>query len=562
MRSKSRAVRPLFLGAVVWAVLSAAVSGRPAEDKVVYDILFVNGQVIDGSGNPWFHADVGVQDGRIAAVGKLKGKADAARVVDVRGKIVAPGFIDIHTHTYDNVVNDGVWTGPEEIRFGAPNYLTQGVTTVVSNSCGYGPPDLKVQRDVLRRKGTGPNVFLMIGHNSVRRAVLGSDFRRPARPDEVGRMSALVRQAMADGAAGMSSGLEYVPAIWSTKEEVVALVKELVPYDGVYMAHERSSGLTPMWYVPSRDPAGPPTMIENIQELIEVSETSGARVVAAHIKARGADFWGASGVLIRLIEDARARGVDIWADCYPYTTSGSDGSAVLLPDWALGKTPKENLEAVLRDPEKAEALERDIRAAVNWRGGAENILIMDYPDKTLVGQSLAEVARNRGLSAVEAAVRLQLEGFPNRPGGARLRGFSLSELDIEAFYRQPWVATSSDGSIALPGDGPVHARFYGTFPRKIRRYALERKVQSVENAIRSMTSLPALILGLRDRGMVREGFRADLVVFDPRTVKDTATFFEPHQPAAGVDFVLVNGTFVVEAGQLTGRRPGLVLAKN
>jgi N-acyl-D-aspartate/D-glutamate deacylase len=561
MNSKRLRVRLCSLGAVL-AVLAAAGPGRPAEVKAVYDLLFVNGRILDGSGNPWFTGDVGIKDGRIAAVGRLKGKADTARVVDVQGKVVAPGFIDIHTHAYDNVVNENVWTGSEEARFGAPNYLTQGVTTVVSNSCGYGPPDLKVQRDILRRKGTGPNVLLMIGHNSVRRAVMGADFRRPAKPEEVVRMAALVRQAMADGAAGMSSGLEYVPAIWSTKEEVIALVKELVPYDGVYMAHERSSGLTPMWYVPSRDPAGPPTMIDNIRELIEVSEASGARVVAAHIKARGADFWGASGILIRLIEDARARGVDIWADCYPYPTSGSDGSAVLLPDWALGKTPKESLEAVLRDPEKAKALEGDIRAALNWRGGAENILIMDYPDKTLVGRSLAEAARSRGLSAVEMAVKLQLEGFPNRPGGARLRGFSLSETDIEAFYRQPWVATSSDGSIALPGDGPVHARFYGTFPRKIRHYALERKVQSVENAVRSMTSLPAVICGLRDRGMVREGFRADLVVFDPRTIRDRATFFEPHQPAEGIDFVLVNGTFVVEGGTLTGKRPGLVLTKN
>ena len=561
MNSKRLRVRLCSLGAVL-AVLAAAGPGRPAEVKAVYDLLFVNGRILDGSGNPWFTGDVGIKDGRIAAVGRLKGKADTARVVDVQGKVVAPGFIDIHTHAYDNVVNENVWTGSEEARFGAPNYLTQGVTTVVSNSCGYGPPDLKVQRDILRRKGTGPNVLLMIGHNSVRRAVMGADFRRPAKPEEVVRMAALVRQAMADGAAGMSSGLEYVPAIWSTKEEVIALVKELVPYDGVYMAHERSSGLTPMWYVPSRDPAGPPTMIDNIRELIEVSEASGARVVAAHIKARGADFWGASVILIRLIEDARARGVDIWADCYPYPTSGSDGSAVLLPDWALGKTPKESLEAVLRDPEKAKALEGDIRAALNWRGGAENILIMDYPDKTLVGRSLAEAARSRGLSAVEMAVKLQLEGFPNRPGGARLRGFSLSETDIEAFYRQPWVATSSDGSIALPGDGPVHARFYGTFPRKIRHYALERKVQSVENAVRSMTSLPAVICGLRDRGMVREGFRADLVVFDPRTIRDRATFFEPHQPAEGIDFVLVNGTFVVEGGTLTGKRPGLVLTKN
>jgi len=562
MTLKVLASRLSFFLAVVLLVSSGAVAlAPPASDEAVYDILFVDGKILDGTGNPWFYGDVAVKDGRIAAVGKLRGKARAARTIDVKGKIIAPGFIDIHTHTYDNVVREEVWSGTSEVRFGAPNYISQGVTTVVSNSCGYGPPDLKIQREILVRKGTGPNVLLMIGHNAVRRAVMGADHKRPARSEEVEKMAALVRRAMEEGAAGMSTGLEYVPAIWSTKDEIVSLVKELVPFDGVYMAHERSSGLTPMWYVPSRDKPGPPTMIENIQELIEVSEKTGARVVASHIKARGADFWGASGVLIRLIEEARARGVDIWADCYPYATSGSDGSAVLIPDWAVGRSPKENVETVLRDPEKVKALEMDIRAAINWRGGAENILVMDYPDKALIGKNLAEIARSRGLSAVETAVRLQLEGFPNRPGGARLRGFSLSEVDIEAFYRQPWVATSSDGSIALPGDGPVHARYYGTFPRKIRHYALERNVQSVESAVRSMTSLPALICGLRDRGMVREGFRADLVVFDPATIRDTATFFEPHQYAAGVEFVLVNGTFVVEAGRLTGKRPGTVLTR-
>jgi N-acyl-D-aspartate/D-glutamate deacylase len=401
----------------------------------------------------------------------------------------------------------------------------------------------------------------MIGHNAVRRAVMKEDHKRPARPDEIQKMAELVRQAMEDGATGMSSGLEYVPAIWSTKDEIVALLEELVPFDGVYMAHERSSGLTPMWYVPSQDKPGPPTMIENILELIEVSEKTGVRAVASHIKARGADFWGASGVLIRLINEARSRGVDVWADCYPYNTSGSDGSAVLIPSWAGGRGSRASVEAALGDPEKAKALDLDIRAAINWRGGAENIVVMDYPDKTYIGKSLAELARSRGVSDVEMVIKLQLEGFPNRPGGARLRGFSLSEADIEAFYGQPWVATSSDGSIALPADGPVHARYYGTFPRKIRRYAMERNVQSVENAVRSMTSLPALICRLRDRGMVREGFRADLVVFDPQTIKDMATFFEPHQYAAGIEYVLVNGTFVVEAGKLTGKRPGIVLTR-
>jgi N-acyl-D-amino-acid deacylase len=564
---RGRSIRTLSVAVVLFVISFAALlaaGGRAPggpQARPDCDILFAGGKVLDGSGNPWFYGDVAVKDGRIVAVGKLRGRFDATRTIDVDGKVIAPGFIDIHTHTYDDVVGEGTWTGADDARYGAPNYVSQGVTSVVSNSCGYGPSDLRPQMAALEKRGTGVNVMLLVGHNSVRREVMKADHKRPATADELARMAALVRRAMESGAWGMSSGLEYVPAIWSTKDEVAALAKELVPFDGVLMAHERSSGLTPMWYVPSQDPPAPPTMIENIQELIDVSETTGARVVASHIKARGADFWGASGILVRMIEEARARGVDIWADCYPYTTSGSDGSAVLIPRWALARPFKASLEAALKDPAKAMALDKDIRAALNWRGGASNVIVMDHPDKALVGKSVGELARARGISDVETVIRLQLEGDPNRAGGARLRGFSMAEADIEAFYARPWVATSSDGSIALPADGPVHARFYGTFPRKIRRYALERGVQSLENAVRSMTSLPALICGLRDRGLVREGFRADLVVFDPATVADTATFFEPHRHAAGIDFVLVNGKFTVDGGKPTGARPGQLLKK-
>lgn len=557
----SRLAGGLALVAAAVFVAAGGTASGGSQVRPACDLLFIGGRVLDGSGNPWFYGDVAVKDGRIAAVGKLRGRFEAARTIDVSGRIVAPGFIDIHTHTYDDVTGEGTWSGANEARYGAPNYASQGVTSVISNSCGYGPPDLRAQMAALEKRGTGVNVMLLVGHNAIRREVMKDDHKRPATADELARMAALVRRAMEAGAWGMSSGLEYVPAIWSTRDEVAALARELVPFDGVLMVHERSSGLTPMWYVPSQDPPGPPTMIENVQELIDVSESTGARVVASHIKARGADFWGASAIIIRMMEEARARGVDIWADCYPYNTSGSDGGVVLIPRWALTRPFKASLEAALEDPAKAAALDKDIRAAFNWRGGAANVVVMDHPDKSLVGKSVAELARARGLSDVEMALRLQLEGDPNRPGGARLRGFSMSEADIEAFYARPWVATSSDGSIALPADGPVHARYYGTFPRKIRHYALERGVQSLESAVRSMTSLPALICGLRDRGLVREGLRADLVVFDPATIADTATFFEPHRHAAGIDYVLVNGKFTVEAGQLTGARPGQLLRK-
>ena len=532
-----------------------------AQNPTKYDILFINGKVMDGTGNPSFYADVAVANGKIVAVGRLKNKAQATRMIDIKGKVIAPGFIDIHSHAFDNVADESVWEGETE-RFFAPNYVSQGVTTLVSNQCGSSPLSIKQQKEILSKTGIGLNTLLLIGHNDVRRHVMQNDFQRPATLDEINQMKELIRQAMEDGAAGISSGLEYVPSIWSTTDEVVALVEVIVPYGGFFQAHERAAGMTPMWYVPSQDEPGPPSMLGNIVELIEVGKRTGAKIIATHIKARGVDFWGGSTAIIRLINDARAQGVDIWADAYPYNSSGSDGSVVLIPRWALGRNYSETLKNVLQDPEKTKDLFMDIKHAFNWRGNAENIIVMDYPDTSYIGKNIASLAEDNAISDIEMVIKLQLEGFANRQGGARLRSFSMSEIDIEAFYAQPWVATSTDGRIALPTDGPVHARYYGTFPRKIRHYAMERKVLTVENAIRSSTSLPAQILSLRDRGLIQEGHHADIVVFDPKSIKDTATFFEPHQYAEGIDYVLVNGVFVVEEEKLTWKKPGVVITKS
>jgi N-acyl-D-amino-acid deacylase len=538
-----------------------------------FDLLITGGRILDGTGNPWFYADVGIRGGKVAEIGRLAGR-DAGRVIDAKGRIVAPGFIDIHSHADDGATPRGGFRDPDPARRAAPNLVTQGVTTVVVNQDGRSPLPIGEQRDLIAKNGIGPNAILMVGHGSVRARVMGSDFRRLATAEEVKRMKELVRQAMAQGAWGLSAGLEYVPGRWSNTDEVVALAEEIAPYRGVYISHERSEGQDPMWYWPSQDPPGQPTLLDAVRETIEIGERTGATVVASHIKAKGQNYWGSSGAAIQLIERARARGVDVWADQYSYATSGTDGNTVLIPGWAIGagefgegKSSATDYAASLRktlaDSALATKLRRDIAHEIARRGGAARVVVFEYPDSTIVGKSIGEIAAARKLEPIETAIALQLEGDVTRPGGGRMRGFSMDEVDMEAFAAKPWVATASDAGIALPADGPsTHARYYGTFSRKIRHYALDRGVLSLEDAIRSMTTLPAQIMGIRDRGILREGVWADVVVFDPERIRDAATFFQPHQYTEGVDYVLVNGEFVVDSGRITGKLAGKVLTRN
>jgi N-acyl-D-amino-acid deacylase len=442
---------------------------------------------------------------------------------------------------------------------------------VVVNQDGRSNWPIAGQKATMERLGIGPNAILLVGHGEVRRQVMGDDVMRPATSTEIARMRSLVRQGLSEGAWGLSAGLEYAPGRWSTTDEVVALVEEIVPAGGIYISHERSEGSDPMWYWPSQDPAGPPTLLDAVAETIEIGERTGATVIASHIKAKGAHYWGSGAAAIQLIEAARARGVQVYADQYPYPTSGTDGNTVLIPDWVFstggtggqaGPDFAAQLRSALGDPGTAADIRRDIAHEIRRRGGASNVVIFDYPREDYIGRSLADISALRGQDAIETAIALQLEGYANRRGGARARGFSMSELDIEMYAARNWVATATDGGIALPEDGPgTHARFYGTFPRKIRHYALDRGVLTVEDAVRSATALPAQILGLKDRGLLREGSVADVVVFDLENIRDTATFFEPHQYAQGIDYVLINGEFVVDGGRPTGALPGRVLTK-
>ena len=558
----------LGLAASVFLGFLAIAAAQPAQR---YDLLIKNGRVMDGTGNPWFPADIAVQNGRIVAIGPMP-NAQATRVIDATGKYVTPGFIDIHSHADDGSGPRGGFRDPNPVRRSAPNLVSQGITTVVVNQDGRSPWPLSEQRAQLEKNGIGPNAMLLVGHGTVRRRVMGDDVMRPAKPEEITRMRALVKQALQEGAVGMSAGLEYEPGRWSTTEEVVELARELPAFNGIYISHERSEGSDPLWYVPSQDGPNAVTLLDAVQETITIGEKTGARVVASHLKAKGEHYWGSSSAAVNLIQRARDRGVDVWADQYPYPTSGTDGSTVLIPAWATrppGAGPNQPrtsradvLKRVLGDPPSAKLVRSDIAHEIRRRGGAENITVYEYTDKSLYGKPLAEIARLWKLDAVETAIKIQLEGLQERNGGARMRGFSMAEFDMENIARQQWVATSTDAGIALPEDGPAtHARFYGSFTRKIRHYALDRGAITLEHAIRASTSLPARIMDLKDRGQIREGFAADLVIFDLATIRDKATFFEPHQHSEGIDYVFINGTPVVDAGKLTAATPGKVLLR-
>jgi N-acyl-D-amino-acid deacylase len=531
------------------------------------------GRILDGAGNPWFYGDVGIKAGRIAAIGSL-GTATAARTIDVTGRIVAPGFIDLHSHA-----DGGLASMP--LRH-APNVVAQGITLVVVNQDGRSPRwPIRDQKALYEKQGIGPNAALMVGHGTLRSKVMGQRDNQLATEADIQAMQKLVDEGMADGAFGLSTGLEYNPGRFSETREVVALTRMLKPYGGFYISHERSEGADPMWKVKS-DPTPFVSLLEAVNETITIGRETGVPVVASHLKAKGASYWGSSQAATRLIREARAQGVEVYADQYPYETSGTDGSTVLIPGWALsapregagddlqaggrgrggrgggGAALKERFRKRLGNDEDVRKIRMDIAHEIDRRGGASRIVINDYPDAKYVGKSLQFVSDDLKMGAIDAAIWLQLNGA-DRAGGASMRGFSLSEIDLDHIMQQEFTATCTDGGIVALGDGLPHARFYGTMARKIRRYVLDRNVVSLPFAVRSMTSLPAQIIGLKDRGLLRTGFWADVVVFDPETIADKATFTEPHQYPTGIAYVFVNGTAVVENGRLTSGTPGKVL---
>ena len=529
-----RAVPIVLLLLTVAGTLAAQLpqTGEP------FDVLIRNGRVLDGSGNPWLRLDVGIRGGRIAALGRLDG-ARAGRTIDAGDRVVAPGFIDVHSHAGEGLRTDA-------LRQGQP-LLAQGITTIVANPDGGGPVDLAEQRTQLENGGIGPNVALLIGHGSVRRAVMLDDNRAPT-ADELERMRALVRRGMDEGAFGLSSGLFYVPGSFAKTEEVIELTRVAAERGGLYTSHIRDEGDYGIGVVAA------------VQEVIRIAEEAQTIGIVSHVKALGPDNWGLAHAITHRIDAARARGVQVFADQYPYEASSTSLGAALLP----GGVRVPSVEELARPAASLSAQEGEARAALESalaenlrrRGGPEAVQIAFYrPDPALEGKTLGAIAKARGVAPEAAALDMIARG------GASIVSFNMAEGDIAHLMRQPYTMTSSDGGLVLPTAGKPHPRNYGAFSRKLGLYVRERQTVGLEFAVRSMTSLPAAVFGLRDRGTIREGAVADVVIFDPAAVRDRATYTDPHQLSEGMQWVLVNGAVVIDGGRFTDARPGRVLRR-
>jgi dihydroorotase/N-acyl-D-amino-acid deacylase len=505
-------------------------SSTPAAETEWLTLVLEGGEVHDGSGASPRIADVGVLGDRIVAIGDLRGRRAGVRI-DARGLAVVPGFIDIHSHAVE-----GVFRHPL-----AENYLKQGVTTVVGGPDGGSPYPVGEFLAKIDSEPPAINFALMVGHGTIRNAVIGNEDRAPTEA-ELDRMKSMVADAMRDGAFGLSSGLKYVPGAYAKTEEVIALARVAGYFGGIYISHMREEGLG---------------LLDSVRETIRIGEEGGLPTQITHHKAVGTPMWGKSVETLALVDAARARGVDVTIDQYPYTAS-STSLAILFPAWSLEGSPQERL-ARLRNPEERgrirEAVLKNLRED---RGGgdAKNVVVARCRwDPSLDGKSLADILRDRGRPVtLEEAADLSLE--LQEKGGFSGIFHAMVEEDVERILRHPQTMVASDGGIVAPGEGVPHPRSYGTFSRVIGRYSRDRELLTFEEAVRKMSTLPADRLSLGERSRIREGAYADIAVLDRERVSDPSDFGNPHQYAEGARHVLVNGILVLKDGEVTGARPG------
>jgi N-acyl-D-aspartate/D-glutamate deacylase len=535
-----------------------------------YDLLIRGGKVVDGTGNPWFYGDVAVAGDRIVAVGKLPARASAKREIDARGLVVAPGFIDMHSHSDWLLLEDGA----------APSKIRQGVTTEVLGEDSSGGPN-KGKRaakslvvkgetlhlstlgdyfDALAKSGTAVNLASYVGLGNVWGTVMGESFDHPS-PGQLDAMKTVLAEAMDNGAIGLSTMLMAPQELVATTDDVVELAKVIKPYGGRYSSHIRTEGIG---------------VLDSVKEAIAIGERAGVPVDIIHIKIADQSLWGRMNEIVALIDAARARGVDVQANIYPYTRGNNDLVSI-IPPWAHEGGKKALLDR-LRDPNERARIKREIQSGLpGWYnhylaigGDWSRMLIsakLSPKNRRFEGQTMDKVLAERvgGRSPTPEPLDEFLDFLVEEQGSVGTIYAHHTEADMNLALRQPWCSIGSDGS-ALAIDGPLrrghpHPRSFGTFPRVLGVYVRERHLLSLEDAVRKMTSLNAAKIGLRDRGLIRPGQYADLTLFDPDRVIDRSTYLDPFQYSEGIAHVIVNGQLALTAGRPTDARPGRVLRK-
>lgn len=525
-RTCALALTALALAYFVVGPFVIAQSSQPA-----YDLLITNARVVDGTGNPWFRADVAIQNGRVVRIGKINTN-EAKQTIDARGQILAPGFIDVHTHV------ESIYSLPE-----AENFIRMGVTTLVTGNCGSSDINIGEFLGRIQSKPLAVNLATLIGQGSVRRQVVGLDDRPPT-ADELKQMEALVEQGMKDGAVGLSTGLIYVPGTYAKTDEIVDLARVVARYGGLYATHMRNEG---------------DKVADAIRESIQIGEQAGLPVEISHFKISNKRLWGQSPMTLGLVRDARARGLSVTVDQYAYTASSTSLSA-RMPSWVLAGGPEEAKKR-LADKATRERVVADMKDALKKSGFKDYdfAVVASYdPDRSFNGKSIAEITKLvRKKSDVSSQIDQILDMY--LAGGAGMIYHGMGEDDVKRIMQEPFTMIASDSGVRRVDESVPHPRGYGNNARVLGHYSRDLKLITLEDAIRKMTSLPAQTFGFRDRGLIREGFAADLVIFDEQTINDRATYDQPHQFPVGISYVLVNGTLVLSNDQMGTARPGVAL---
>ena len=516
---------------VLLVILLACAVYHTRAQSDAYDLVIRNARIIDGTGNPWFYGSIAIRDGRIVNVGRFDAEG-ARKVIDAENKIVAPGFIDVHGHT------EGIYKNRK-----AENFIRMGVTSVITGNCGNSVVFTGKFLSRVKDEPLAINIGTLIAHGAVRRKVVGLDDRAPT-DEEQAKMNELVELGMKNGAVGLSTGLIYVPGTYAKTEEVVELAKIAAKYKGIYASHIRDEGIN---------------IIPAIDEAINIGKKAGLPVQISHFKVASKNMWGKSSQTIALVNKARAQGVQVTVDQYAYP-AGSTSLDARLPTWAIAGGREEGTKRI-EDPETRKKIIKDIKRYLKRRGFKDFSFayVSNYkPDPSFNGKNIAEITKQvRGSKKLNAQIEQVFEMY--KTGRVQMVYQMMDERDVQNIMRQPFTMIAADSGVRRFGVGIPHPRGYGNNARVLGRYVRELNTITLEDAIRKMTSLPAQTFGLSNRGILRRGFAADIVVFDDRTISDKATFEKPHQYPVGISSVIVNGQVVFDGQKMTDSMPGAAL---